>query len=155
MRSDGANGEPLPLNLPPPGLHPRDLCRELTLFERVRKLPRHERPMPIPQSLTRSSVLKESSVEEVATAKSFVVLNCGMQLCQAVRTAFVPPTGKMHTEPPFRLCQDDDDNAEHPMFMVWLEQWKFPPREETLAEARRLRAAAIAKASSQADAGSS
>ncbi|ESL07432.1 hypothetical protein TRSC58_04878 [Trypanosoma rangeli SC58] len=41
-------------------------------------------------------------------------------------------TGKMHHEPPWRVCAAAEDNREHPYFMRWLDTVELPPLQELL-----------------------
>ncbi|ORC90975.1 uncharacterized protein TM35_000073990 [Trypanosoma theileri] len=43
-------------------------------------------------------------------------------------------TGKMHHEPPWRLCQRAEDNREHPYYMQWLDTMELLPMEELLGK---------------------
>ncbi|KAH9580134.1 hypothetical protein LSM04_009022 [Trypanosoma melophagium] len=43
-------------------------------------------------------------------------------------------TGKMHHEPPWRLCLQVEDNREHPYYMQWLDTMEILPMEELLGK---------------------
>ncbi|KEG13496.1 hypothetical protein DQ04_00971060 [Trypanosoma grayi] len=41
-------------------------------------------------------------------------------------------SGRMHHEPPWRVCSLAEDNREHPYYMQWLDTMELPPLEELL-----------------------
>ncbi|EAN98395.1 hypothetical protein C3747_41g230 [Trypanosoma cruzi] len=127
------------------GEEERNVRRRLSSPTREVEEKKKQKEHSVEPSSTREPVPSSSPFEKKAVSGLFYIVTeegaWRKTVCHANSSQFAEAercweehrtTGKMHHEPPWRVCSVAEDNREHPYYVRWLDTMELPPLEELL-----------------------